>query len=187
MVGTATEKNQFDEGRAIKLAQAGDGEAFDFIVRQYRLPLINVVYRMCGNVQLAEDAAQEGFLRCWQHLASYQLTGSFRAWLYRLALNAAYDFLRREKPQISIEDLGLSATNDVEKHVSLSQQKDMIQKAILQLPEASRIVLILREYDGLSYREISETLEIPIGTVMSRLNYARRSLMHILQPVEEVP
>lgn len=168
------------------LAQAGDYEAFAVIVQHYRLPVIQVVFRMCANSHLAEDAAQEAFIRCWKHLPQYQFTGSFRAWLYRMALNAAYDLLRREKKMVNLDGLQLAGDINVEQLLANQQQKAEIQRAILQLPQAGRIVLILREYDQMSYREIAETLEIPIGTVMSRLNYARKTLYQKLQPVQEV-
>ena len=146
---------------------------------------MNMVYRMCADQQLAEDATQEAFIRCWQHLSQYRTLSSFRAWLYRIAINAAYDLLRREKDNFNIDDLQISEESKVEQTVEQRQHKTKLRQAILQLPPASRIVIILREYEQLSYQEIADILDIPIGTVMSRLNYARTSLLKELAPQQE--
>jgi RNA polymerase sigma-70 factor (ECF subfamily) len=162
-------------------AQDGDRQAFGALVLLHREGVINVVYRMCGDADLAEDAAQEAFIRAWQHLARYQPRSSFRNWVYRIAINAALDALRREKETVDIDDLPLAAPGrDPEGAVTVMQRAERVQEAVLALPAASRAVLILREYEGLSYREIAQTLDIPMGTVMSRLNYARKLLMPML-------
>ena len=82
----------------IARAQRGDGQAFGELVEQHRQGVLNVVYRMCGDPQLAEEAAQEAFLRAWQNLGRYNPRFAFRSWVYRIALNAAVDVLRRERP-----------------------------------------------------------------------------------------
>jgi RNA polymerase sigma-70 factor (ECF subfamily) len=148
--------------------------------------VINVVYQMCGDASIAEDAAQDAFIRAWQHLPDFQLRSSFRNWLYRIAVNTALDITRRERPDVDIESLELAAPGgnleaDLEKQERLRQ----IRQAVLSLSQASRAVLILREYEGLSYREIAETLDISMGTVMSRLNYARTQLAKILRSLME--
>jgi RNA polymerase sigma-70 factor (ECF subfamily) len=110
---------------------------------------------------------------------------SLAGWLYRIAFNAAMDMLRKEKRILpgDIEDMSL--TDGRPNPESLTSQKErsaLVQGAVLSLPDASRAVLILREYEGLSYQEISSTLDIPVGTVMSRLNYARKLLKAKLEP-----
>ncbi|MBI9044180.1 MAG: sigma-70 family RNA polymerase sigma factor [Anaerolineaceae bacterium] len=172
----------------ISQAQNGDRDAFSSLVLTYREAVINVVYRMCGEAVLSEDAAQIAFLKAWQNLHTYQPKASFRSWLFRIAINAALDILRREKPVVDIELLPIADQNNgPQKQVESRERGKLIQDAVLSLPEASRKVLILREYQGMSYREISETLEIPTGTVMSRLNYGRKRLVEILRPcLEEV-
>ncbi|PKO15231.1 MAG: hypothetical protein CVU39_11540 [Chloroflexi bacterium HGW-Chloroflexi-10] len=170
------------EESLIRLAQHGDRDAFHDLVIQHHAGTINVVFRMCGDANLAEDAAQTAFIRAWQHLPQYKPQASFRSWLYRIAVNAALDILRSEKPTINLEELVLgSAAQPVEHQVEQQQQTQILRKAVLALPDASRAVLVLREYEGLSYQEISDTLDIPIGTVMSRLNYARKSLVEQLR------
>jgi len=89
------------ESVLVACASHGDREAFSELVYRYRAGVINVVYRLCGDADLAEDAAQTAFVRAWQHLAGYQTRSSFRNWLYRIAVNAALDLLRRQKPAVS--------------------------------------------------------------------------------------
>jgi RNA polymerase sigma-70 factor (ECF subfamily) len=180
-----TTGKQLSEPEVIRKAQYGDKDAFSYIVLTYRVAVINIVYRMCANVQVSEDAAQIAFLRVWQHLAEYRHQTSFRAWLFRIAINAALDILRREKPVIALDQIEVSTGQAVDDDVVIKQRQEMIEKAMMKLPEASRMVLVLREFQELSYQEIADALEIPIGTVMSRLNYARKSLLLALQPLQE--
>jgi RNA polymerase sigma-70 factor, ECF subfamily len=174
-----------DETQLVTQAQNGDRNAFSELVRLHAQGVLNVIYRMCGDAQLAEDAAQETFIRAWQNLSSYRPGTSLRNWLYRIAVNAGTDMLRKEKRILpdAIEDLHLAdGAPGLESLVSQRERTAMVQKAILSLPDASRAVLVLREYEGLSYQEISSTLDIPLGTVMSRLNYARNLLKEKLEP-----
>lgn len=163
----------------INRAKAGERNAFNELVYLHAEGVRNVIYRMCGDTQIAEDAAQETFIQAWLHLASYRPHMPIRNWLYRIAVNAATDMLRKERRILphALEDLQLSdPLPGPEAVFSQEERTALIQKAVLALPDASRAVLVLREYEGLSYHEISETLNIPVGTVMSRLNYARKLL-----------
>ena len=173
------------ETELVVSAQQGDRNAFSELVRLHTRGVFNVVYRMCGDSLIAEDAAQETFLRAWQNLSSYRPQMPLRNWLYRIAFNAGMDMLRKEKRILptDIEDLPL--TDDRPSPESMASQKErtaLVQKAILSLPDASRAVLVLKEYEGMSYREIADALDIPLGTVMSRLNYARKLLKEKLEP-----
>ena len=173
------------ETSLISRAQRGDRGAYGELVRRYHSGVINVVYRLCGDARLAEDAAQEAFIRGWLYLPSYNPRSSLRNWLYQIAVNAALDTLRKEtkvSPN-ALEDLPLAASDPgPEAAVIQAEQRTQVQRAILALPPSSRVVLVLREYEGLSYQEIASALEIPIGTVMSRLNFARSRLKEILGP-----
>lgn len=174
-----------NETQLVTQAQNGDRNAFSELVRLHAQGVLNVIYRMCGDVHLAEDAAQETFIRAWQNLSSYRPQTSLRNWLYRIAVNVGTDMLRKEKRILpdAIEDLHLTDSGlELESLVSQQERTALVQKAILSLPDASRAVLVLREYEGLSYQEISSTLDIPVGTVMSRLSYARNLLKAKLEP-----
>jgi RNA polymerase sigma-70 factor (ECF subfamily) len=127
-----------------------------------------------------------GFIQAWRHLSGYQTRASFRSWLYRIAINAALDMLRREKPAEDIDGLPLaSPAEKVEAQVEQQERIRRVRRAVLSLPEACRAVLVLREYEGLSYHEMAEALEIPTGTVMSRLSYARKLLAEKLRSFME--
>ncbi|MGF1505657.1 MAG: sigma-70 family RNA polymerase sigma factor [Chloroflexi bacterium] len=168
----------------IERAQTGDRHAFSELVRRYRAAVIRVVYRMCGDSHVAEDAAQEAFIRAWMHLPRYQPRSAFRSWLYRIATNAALDVLRRQKPTTDIDELPLCDTTlGPERVMVVEERASLVREAVMALSPASRAALILREYEGMSYQEIADTLEIPIGTVMSRLNYARKQLRILLEDV----
>lgn len=178
-----------DENILVRQAQEGDRAAFGELVCLYHSRVINVVYRMCGDSHLAEDAAQVAFLHAWQRMPHFELAGSqssFRNWLYRIAVNAALDILRREKPHVDIEQVTLAAPGRTpEAGLEHHEQIQQVRQAVMALPEACRAVLVLKEYEGLSYREIAKTLDIPLGTVMSRLNYARNQLTVRLRSLME--
>ena len=164
------------ETALIACAQQGDRGAYSELVRRHSTSVINLVYRMCGDLALAEDAAQEAFIKAWLHLPSYRQQGSFKNWLYRIAINTALDVLRRQ-PQLAasgVEDLEFNDPQpDPEVQLIHQQQAELVQQAVMSLPPASRAVVVLREYKSLSYQEIAAVLDIPTGTVMSRLSYAR--------------
>ncbi|HMD81128.1 MAG TPA: sigma-70 family RNA polymerase sigma factor [Anaerolineales bacterium] len=175
---------EVSETEFVRSAQSGDRNAFSELVSIHARGVLNVIYRMCGDTQLAEDAAQETFIRAWLNLSSYRPETSLRNWLYRIAVNAATDMLRKEKRILpdALEDLQLQDPKPGPEAIfSQGERTALIQKAILSLPAASRAVLTLREYEGLSYHDISSTLDIPLGTVMSRLNYARTLLKDRLE------
>jgi RNA polymerase sigma-70 factor (ECF subfamily) len=176
---------EVDDRDLITCAQQGDRDAFGEIVRRHHSGVVNVVYRMYGDAQLAEDAAQDAFIRVWQHLPSFKPDSSLRNWIYRIAINAALDVLRREPktPMLDLETFSMPDSSAGPESVFLEKERALIvQRAILSLSEATRSILTLREYGGLSYQEIAATLNIPLGTVMSRLNYARERLKEILTP-----
>ena len=173
------------EMELVSEAQNGDRNAFSELVSIHTRGVFNVVYHMCGDALIAEDAAQETFIRAWQNLSSYRPQTPLRNWLYRIAFNAGLDMLRKEKRILpnDIEDMHLTdGQPGLEALVSQQERTAMVQRAILSLPDASRAVLVLREYESMSYQEISSTLDIPVGTVMSRLSYARNLLKAKLQP-----
>ena len=181
MVLTETSKT---ETALIQQAQAGDTWAFGELVRQHYSPIVNVAYRICGEKTLAEDMAQETFLRAWMNLHSFRPTGSLKNWLYRIAVNATLDVLRR-KSELPMDDEVVQMIQDPmpDPETSLIQKEraENMQETLRALPLATRNVLVLREYGELSYQEIASVLDIPIGTVMSRLNYARTRLRALLK------
>lgn len=172
------------EAALIAKAQRGDRHAYGELVSHHHRGVIQVIYRMCGDVELAQDAAQEAFIKAWLHLPTFRPGTSLRNWLYRIAINTTLDVLRRDAKIAGIDFETLSMPDpQVGPEAALLQKERTVavQQAILALTEASRSVLVLREYGGLTYAEIAAALDIPLGTVMSRLNYARRQLKQSLQ------
>jgi RNA polymerase sigma-70 factor, ECF subfamily len=159
------------EAALIAKAQQGDRDAFGDLVRLHHEGVLNVVFRMCGDVEVAEDAAQDAFIQAWLHLLSFRPGTSLRNWIYRIAVNSALDALRREPktPLVDLETLSMPDSSAGPETVLLEKERAVA-------------VLVLREYGGLSYQEIAAALDIPIGTVMSRLNYARDRLKELLKP-----
>ena len=179
-----TNATAVNETELVFRAKNGERNAFSELVCIHTQGVRNVIYRMYGNTQIAEDAAQETFIQAWLHLHSYRPQMSLRNWLYRIAVNAATDMLRKEKRILpgAFEDLQLSDPQPGPEAVAFQEERTaLIQKAVLSLPDACRAVLVLREYEGFSYQEIADALEIPIGTVMSRLNFARKLLRNSLE------
>ncbi|MBW8011461.1 MAG: sigma-70 family RNA polymerase sigma factor [Chloroflexi bacterium] len=178
--------SELDELELIVQAQQGDRNTFGELVRRHREGVINVVYRIMGDADKAEDVAQDTFIRAWQKLPYYQPRSPFRNWLYRIATNLTMDMVRSEKETLDVDALPLASANiSLESAVEEKERADSVQQAILSLPPASRSVLVLREYEGFSYQEIADTLSIPKGTVMSRLSYARKRLFELLAPSME--
>jgi RNA polymerase sigma-70 factor (ECF subfamily) len=179
-------------GEAILLARsrAGDKEAFGMLAQRYCSFAVGVAYRMTGNSQLAEDLAQEAFIKAWRKLPQFRGDCSFRVWLGRIVTNTTLDYLRRQNPEQPLDETLLPAPSAEEaplRHLEREEMRQLVRQAVLSLPAQCRVALILREYEGLSYREIAETLDIPMGTVMSRLHYARQLLRERLAPLLELP
>lgn len=157
-------------------SQAGDKGAFAELVCRYRERVQATAYRFCGDPHQAEDIAQETFIKIWRNLPHFQ-AGNFQSWVYRITINTAIDYARRTRQTIDLEDVPLiEPGSDPEGIVLRTEQAQIIRRAVIRLPVHSRAALILREYEGLSYKEIAAILDIPLGTVMSRLNYARNTL-----------
>jgi RNA polymerase sigma-70 factor (ECF subfamily) len=175
--------NPREEAERIKAASQGNLGAFAELVQTHRMRVLRTATGVLGSVDEAEDVAQDVFIKAWEHLPDYDPRGSFASWLYRITVNTALDVLRKRRADISLDDAQLpSSKEDPEGMALRKDERQRVQAAIAALPPAARAALILREYEQLSYKEIADVLDIPIGTVMSRLNYARRALSDSLAP-----
>ena len=181
------QEDMASEARLLRSAASGNMGAFSQLVALHRDRVLRTAYGIVGSRQEAEDVAQEVFIKVWKSLPSHQQKGSFSGWLYRIAVNTSIDALRRRRDDVSLDDrdsVPIGALEGVELQPERALLRNDVRRqvthAIGSLPHHSRSVLILREYEQLSYKEIAEILQIPIGTVMSRLNYARRSLRNTL-------
>ena len=165
------------EAEWISRAQAGDQAAYGHLVQQYQRLIVSVAYRQGLDWVEAEDVAQETFVKAWLALPQYRpAAGSWRAWLCRIALHRAIDVQRRQRPRLELDETLPDRGRGPAELAEADLQAQTVRRALAQLPPASRAALVLHEYEGLSYTEIAAALEIPLGTVMSRLHYARRCL-----------
>jgi RNA polymerase sigma-70 factor (ECF subfamily) len=170
----------------IAASMDGDRSAFGALVLRYRRLVFGIAYRMCADEGLADDVAQETFVRAWEKLGSFRPEGNWRGWICRIASNLTIDALRRQQPRVDIAALSLPASGQgPESHVLRDERTAAVRSAILRLPVHARVALVLREYEGMTYAEIAEALDIPLGTVKSRLNDARRRLGEELAPYME--
>jgi RNA polymerase sigma-70 factor, ECF subfamily len=178
-----------DEAELLERARKGDSEAFGILVERYQRRVVNVALAVVHNQDDALELAQETFVRAYENLGKFESRSSFSTWLYRIAANLAIDFWRREGRHVVLR--GEDAENELRrmptergdsyKAASRSELSDRLGKALEELTPEHRAVILLREVEGLSYDEISEVLQIPRGTVMSRLHYARTRLRTLLK------
>lgn len=161
-----------DEATAIKQCQRGEREAFRFFVERYQKQAVAHALAILGNRADALDAVQEAFLDAYLALPKFDAARRFYPWFYVLLRHRCYKLAARSKPAENIEEVALLAPqSDVSREESLA-----LEAALGALPDEDRELLMLKYLDGLSYDELSERLEIPRGTVMSRLFAARRKL-----------
>lgn len=196
---TAPDPGEVPDNDLVKRCQAGDTRAFDVLVNRYRGRVYAMTYHMIQNEAEAWDLAQEAFIKAWRALPRFKLDSSFYTWLYRIAHNVAYDYLRKKKIQGDGEfddsrtehkaaagaetvPHGDAAPDTVLKNAELGQR---IRAAIAQLSPDHRQVILLREVEGLQYEEIAALIPCSLGTVMSRLFYARKKLQELLKDTYE--
>jgi RNA polymerase sigma-70 factor, ECF subfamily len=168
-----------EERRLIDRSASGDQEAFRQLVLRYHRLVINVAYRALGEVALAEDVAQDVFIKVYKALPGYRHDKPFKHWLHRVAGNAVTDALRRRRPAVSLDGMEQPPASRDGDPQDISARHDMqraVRRAIASLPSHYRDTIALQAFGELSYDEIAKTLEIPLGTVMSRLNGAKKLL-----------
>jgi RNA polymerase sigma factor (sigma-70 family) len=182
-----------DEMKLVKLAQGGDLSAYDELVKRYQERIYATVYHMTANHEDANDLAQEAFIKAFQALRSFKGGSSFYTWVYRIAVNKTINFLkqRKNRAQMSLDDLDINAEHDPDlvalisektprREISLVELQEKLNVAMQKLSEPHRLVVTLHDVQGLSHEEIAEIMECNIGTVRSRLFYARQQLQAYL-------
>lgn len=182
-----------DEAELIERSRNGESAAFGVLVERYQRRVVGVALAVVHNQDDAVELAQETFVRAYENLSKFESRSSFSTWLYRIAANLAIDFWRREGRHVVLRgedaesEIGRipSAQGDSFKEFSRAELSERLNKALGELTSEHRAVILLREVEGLSYDEISDILQVPRGTVMSRLHYARTRVRSILQDLEE--
>jgi len=182
-----------EEMELVKRAREGDLEAYDELIRRYQERIYATVYHMTSNHEDANDLAQEAFIKAYQALKTFKGGSSFYTWVYRIAVNKTINFLkqRKNKTQMSLDDLDFNAEHDPDlvalvsdktprREVNLSELQEKLNEAMQKLSEPHRLVVSLHDVQGLSHEEIAKIMECNIGTVRSRLFYARQQLQAYL-------
>jgi len=182
---------------AVLIQQFLDGEigAFNTLVWRWEKPIFNFVYRTIGNEETAKDICQTTFIRTYRELKRLRDPDKFSPWIYRIALNLCRDELKRRKkrnllyfddffsdqnasnPVMQIPDQDAKTPEELVDHQELG---DILKRAIMALPKEQRVVIVMKQYQGLKFTEIAEILKQPINTVKSRLYYGLRALRKIL-------
>jgi RNA polymerase sigma-70 factor, ECF subfamily len=176
-----------DDFANIERVLKGDMDAFEHLVQTYQHRLFHGVYQLVGDFQEAEDVAQEAFLKAFRSLHQFRRESGFYTWLFRIALNLVQSQRRKRKIPVrpSTDGIGLelnavSVTPPVDARLMAADQAMMVRKALQAIPEEYREILILREIEDFDYEAIASLLEVPVGTVRSRLHRARLVLQQKL-------
>lgn len=155
----------------------GNTEAFEVLVDRYQKPLFDVAFRITGDYENARDITQSAFVKVYERLGEYNPKHKFFSWIYRMVVNESLNAVARRPDQVPL-DPGLASTDaSPEQRAALSEMKERLNRGVLALPLPYRIVIVLRYFSRLSYREIGQVLRIPEKKVKSRL-YTARQLLH---------
>jgi len=173
----------------VQKAQRNDVSAYDELVRRYQARIYATVYHMTSNHEDANDLVQETFIKAYRVLKTFKGDSSFYTWVYRIAVNKTINFLkqRKNRQHMSLNDVDINAENDPDlvalvsdktprRDLNLAELQDKLNAAMLKLSEHHRMVVTLHDIQGLSHEEIGEIMDCNIGTVRSRLFYARQQL-----------
>ncbi len=187
---------EFTDKELVDQAAGGDLNAFSLLVKRYQNPVYALLYNLSQKAETADDLTQQTFIKAWRSLAGFEQRSAFSTWIYRIAHNVFYDFQRRKEPVM--EDVEGAAFRQSELNPAYSsptspspdealirkEQIALFKKALLNLSEEQRSAIVMKEVHGLSYKEIAEISGCSIGTVMSRLHYARQNLRTLLHQNE---
>jgi RNA polymerase sigma-70 factor (ECF subfamily) len=177
-----------DERELVRASAAGDQDAFAQLVERYRRLVLHVAFRSMGDMSLAEDVSQEAFIKVYRGLPKYRHEKPFVHWLRRVVGNAVMDELRRRRPVVSLDGMEQPPAGDEEDPQEVTDQhgvQQAVRAAIAALPPRYRDIISLQVFQELTYEEIARTLNLPLGTVMWRLNMAKRLLRRQLRDTAE--
>jgi len=183
----------------VERVQRGDKHAFELLVLKYQRKIMRLLSRLIHDPAEAEDVAQDAFIKAYRAIPQFRGESAFYTWLYRIAVNTAKNHLvaRRRRPSGSVqyenddgetfdETDNLSDINTPEAAFASREIADTVNRAIEALPEELRTAIVLREIEGLSYEEIAQSMDCPIGTVRSRIFRAREAIASRLRPILDI-
>jgi RNA polymerase sigma-70 factor (ECF subfamily) len=180
--------NQASDKKLVERVQKGDKGAFDLLVLKYQHKIVNLVMRYVRDPELALDITQEAFIKAYRALPRFRGDSAFYTWMYRIAVNTAKNHLAAQRRRPMDVELDLQDPEQYDLHAKLKETdtpegltlsnelQEIVERAIAALPEDLRTAIILRELEGMSYEEIAQTMECPVGTVRSRIFRARDAI-----------
>jgi RNA polymerase sigma-70 factor (ECF subfamily) len=179
----------------VERVQRGDKKAFDLLVLKYQHKIVNLVMRYVRDPELALDITQEAFIKAYRALPRFRGDSAFYTWMYRIAVNTAKNHLAAQRRRPLDVELDLQDPEQYDLHAKLRETdtpegvtlgkelKETVERAIASLPEDLRTAIVLRELEGMSYEEIAQTMECPVGTVRSRIFRARDAIAKKVGPL----
>ncbi|WP_020565530.1 RNA polymerase sigma factor RpoE [Methylosarcina fibrata] len=185
---------QLDEELVLRVQQ-GDKSAYDLLVIKYQHRIIQLVNRYIKDPSDAQDVAQEAFIKAYRALGNFRGESAFYTWLYRIAINTAKNYLMSRSRRSADAQVDVLDAEQIEKAPQLQGMEtperqllneeivETIKTAIAKLPEEMRVAIMLREFEGMSYEEIAEAMDCPVGTVRSRIFRAREAIDSKLTPL----
>lgn len=175
------------EPELVKAAQSGDRDALMTLLREIEVYVYRTAFYIVGNEQDALDASQEALIRIYTRIDTYEEKALFKTWVHRIVTNICIDHFRRKKPTVSIEehDMVFPTDNHVEEEMLSTYVAKDIHEAIELLPDHHRAVVVLRYIQDFSYKEIADSLDLPLNTVKSYLFRARKQLKNLLHEYQE--
>jgi RNA polymerase sigma-70 factor (ECF subfamily) len=188
-MGAPTKPREHPEDAAlVRKAQEGDVDAFESLVKTYQQRVYAVCRRLTGTHQAADDLAQETFIKAYFALGTFDCRWPLYPWLRRIAVNASLNYLKARGRETSLDDgrraerlANPGPTADLpEERLERAEFEARFERSVASLPEEQKSVFVLKFYEGLNYEEIARSLDVPAGTVMSRLNRARQKLRALL-------
>jgi len=180
--------NQASDKKLVERVQKGDKGAFDLLVLKYQHKIVNLIMRYVRDPELALDIAQEAFIKAYRALPRFRGDSAFYTWMYRIAVNTAKNHLAAQRRRPMDVELDLQDPEQYDLHAKLKETdtpegvalgnelKETVERAIAALPEDLRTAIVLRELEGMSYEEIAQTMDCPVGTVRSRIFRARDAI-----------
>ncbi len=176
----------------LKKVKNGDVDAFEEIIAKYEKKVFSLIYNMLKNDNDIEDIAQEVFVKVYKNIGKFHGNSSLYTWIYRITTNLCLDYIKKQKSVIYIDEKIQTDDGEVDFQLpseeklqdELYEEKELkqkLEKSIAKLPDKQRVMIVLRDIKGLSYEEISEILEIKLGTVKSQINRARLKLKELLE------
>ena len=165
-----------DDVTMVRACMAGDREAFGMLVDKYQKPLFNAAYRITCDTEDAMDATQSAFVKAYEKLDTFDTSRRFFSWIYRILLNESLNIVNHRRRFDTIQEDISHPAADASQHLADDETSRQIQSALMDMKTDYRVVLVLKHYQGMSYREMSEVIGVPEKTVKSRLFSARKQL-----------